>query len=180
MSSCNNPSICEYWFCNTKEKCLLDKQSSTPLRFKKPKKAKEKIILKPKYETEKPLQPLPITWENFFLATKGEFDEIFEIPNNYESIFKSKGSEYFINDEKTILIRKSDHWGFGIRNCHWYLKGYPRLHCGTWQKKQEQPLKIGIIKISELKEAIKPKKKRTFQSNEFILTDQILEKIHKK
>ena len=128
---------------------------------------KQKIVLKKsKKIKEVPIQPLPITWENFFLATKGSFDEIEFIPDGFVSFFKSKGSEYFINDDKTILIRKSDHWGFGIRYCNWYLKDYGFNHCGNWKKTVEEPLKIGKINISELLPSIKDKTKK-YQHQEF-------------
>jgi hypothetical protein len=132
-----------------------------------PKKNKKvKLITKNKKEINIPEQPLPINWENFFLATKGTFEEISKIPNGFSSFFKSKGSEYFINEDKTILIRESDHWGFGIRYCNWYLKGYGFEHCGNWKKKIDEPLKIGKINIIELSPSFKEKSKR-FQHQEF-------------
>ena len=135
-----------------------------------PLKIKKKIVLKEKTkkETEAPIQPLPITWENFFMATKGIFDEIDYIPYGFESFYKSKGSEYFINEDKTQLVRKSNHWGYGIKYCNWYLKGYGFRYCASWSKLVDNPLKTGIIKIGNLKPIIKKKKK--YQHQEFIPT----------
>lgn len=51
-NSCYTPHNCSYWFCQTKGKCLLDKDSKTPERFKKVKgklkPVNEVIIIKPR------------------------------------------------------------------------------------------------------------------------------------
>jgi len=123
-----------------------------------------KFILKPKEKPVKKItirkralknQPLPITYKNFFISTKGYFEEIGNLPEGYKSFFKSKGSEYFIDDKKEYLIRTSNHWGFGIAECDWHLKGYGFLHCGKWQKKHSKSIKIGIIRFDELQANIK-------------------------
>jgi hypothetical protein len=124
--------------------------------FKKERNLKKKELKsKTKRVSEKPKvnlleQPLPITINNFFIRTKGDFKEIQKIPDNYSLFFKSKGSEYYTNKQKTRVIRISDHWGKGIKNCAWYLEGYDRINCGIWKKAIENPVKIGIINIENL------------------------------
>jgi len=131
---------------NTKKNIVvIENRIITPPPVKK-----RRITLNNKKKIIVPDQPLPITWENFFIATRGTFDEIENMPNGFESFFKFKGSVYFINKDKSVLVRKSDHWGSRIRYCNWFLKGYGFQHCSAW-KKQEEPVKIGIIKIADLK-----------------------------
>ena len=108
------------------------------------------VVKKEKTKKVKPIQPLPITIENFFIATSGVFEELQEIPIDFEKFFASKGSEYYTNKDKTELIRVSDHWGYAIRFCSWHLRGYKYMFCGRWAKKVDQPKKIGIISFTDL------------------------------
>ena len=108
---------------------------------------KPKSIAKPK----KVVQPLPITIDNFFISTYGVFKEIEEIPKEYYSFFKSTGSEYFRTIKGDVVIRKSDHWGNGINNCSWFLEGHPIGSSWEWKKNMDDPIKIGMIEIWDLK-----------------------------
>lgn len=101
--------------------------------------------------SEPPNQTTPITWENFFIASKGMFTEVEEIPKNFTPLHKSRGSEYFISYDKKVLIRRSNHWGYGIRFCNWYLKGYGYDSCRRWKKNVDSPCKIGRVNINDLK-----------------------------
>lgn len=92
---------------------------------------------------------IQVTVDNFFQATIGEWNEIKELPEGFNSIFKSKGSEYFTKDGSEI-IRISDHWGHSIRFCTWYLKGYSSGSSRNWKKKYGPDKKIGIIHINDL------------------------------
>ena len=108
-------------------------------------------------------QPKPITWENFFISTYGLFKEIDSIPKGFTFIFSSKRSEYFVNKDKSIIIRASDHWGFGIKFCSWHLKNYGRCSCRNWKKYNGDDEKIGMIYIEDFtpNRSMKPKDKST-------------------
>lgn len=120
---------------------------------------KKIFILKPKEKgatpsKKKPLpivQPTPITWDNFFIKTYGEFEVIKKIPDGFITVFESKGSRYLVSKNKKTVVRISDHWGFGIKHCNWYLKGYKRSHCSRWQKTYGSEKFIGIITIDNFK-----------------------------
>lgn len=149
-------------FCNNKPRYIVDflnnpKKDSIVVRrkIKVQKPTKEKSLYTERLSSNG-VQPMPITCDNFHIATQGVFSELKEIPDTFERFYKSKSSEYLINKDKTHIIRISDHWGFGIKNCSWFIKGYPKMHCGTWLKKTLNPNKSGIIKIANLK----PNKKR--------------------
>ena len=96
-----------------------------------------------------------ITIENFYLQTKGVFYRIDEVPEGYFSIFRSKGSEYFTNIAKTKVVRVSDHWGYFIKNCDWFLRMRPnesirRMSSFAFSKKYEGKKFIGIIDLNDL------------------------------
>jgi len=110
--------------------------------YKKPTKVNENKIVQ---------QPLPITINNFFIRTKGTFKEIKTVPISYLRFFKSKGSEYYTNNERTKIVRVSDHWGSSIKLCTWYLESYDKINCGKWKKTIINPIKIGIIDVKDLK-----------------------------
>ena len=59
---------------------------------------------------------MSITKDNFFIKSTGYFKEIKEVPNDYEFIFKSKSSAYYVNKDKTKLVRVSDHWGVELKS----------------------------------------------------------------
>jgi hypothetical protein len=101
-------------------------------------------------KTDIPIQTLPITIDNFFIKTMGVFTEIYEIPSDFVMFFSSKGSRYYTNHTQDKLIRKSNHWGHGIKFCSWQLNGYKHLRLWDWQKKYGKTFKIGIISLSEL------------------------------
>ena len=137
----------EYFHQNYSLKQFEEVKNNFKLKKSKNKKRQRKLKLNITY----PIQPTPITINNFFISTKGLFNEISEIHLGFESFFKSKNSEYFTNSDRTILIRKSNHWGFRIKNCDWHLKGYGLVSCGRFSKENQNSFKIGIIKYSDLK-----------------------------
>lgn len=98
-----------------------------------------------------PIQPLPITIDNFFVSTYGIFDEIKQIPEGFSSFFKSRGSEYYSNAGKQHLIRVSNHWGLNINLCSWHLKGHRKTVTWEWQKKYGKHERIGLIKFTDFK-----------------------------
>jgi hypothetical protein len=98
-----------------------------------------------------PVQPTPITIDNFFISTKGVFTELIEMPEGFTIFFNSKESKYYSNEDKTQLIRISNHWGYGIKYCSWLLKGYKAEVAWKWKKSNGKHDRIGIISISNLK-----------------------------
>lgn len=90
-----------------------------------------------------------ITIENFFVSSEVTFNEIESIPKGFRCFFKSKSSIYFTNENKTAIIRKSDHWGTNIRQCNWFLGGYPKGHCGEWVTQLSNPWKLGITTFND-------------------------------
>lgn len=161
-SKCIMPENCTFWFCHHHKKCLLHEhveKNNTPVKSKptlsqiaRNNVRKTKVIS----FKDKPTQPTPITIDNFFIRTKGVFREIKEVPYGYKSIFKSKKSEYFTNEEKTKIVRISDHWGFKIRFCAWHLQSnpegsYEKMSSFKWSRiNGKKCFKIGIIHISDL------------------------------
>jgi len=91
-----------------------------------------------------------VTVDNFFKATIGTFDEIDNVPEGYECIFNSKSSIYYVNPEKTKIVRVSDHWGWGIRFCVWFLRGYEQQSARKWIKNHGPKMRVGIIEIKNL------------------------------
>lgn len=89
-----------------------------------------------------------ITIENFFLSSKGVFREISQVPSGFRRFFTSRGSRYYVSPDGSHLVRLSDHWGKGIRECEWNLEGYPLLHCSEWRSRIGR--RMGIISFSEL------------------------------
>lgn len=137
--------------CNSEGKT---QRLSSRLRVKKPTVKLKKDVPK-KNPNQLPIisfpivQPQPINHTNFHVATIGNFTEIKSIGATYKEFFKSKGSVYYVSKCKKYIIRKSDHWGANIKNCHWFLKGYPTFSCYSWNKKFG--VKIGRIPLSELR-----------------------------
>ena len=91
-----------------------------------------------------------ITIENFFEATVGTWHQIAEIPASFTFFFKSGNSEYYTNKDRTVVCRVSDHWGSGIRECNWYLKGHPRNNSFLFSKRNGGHNFIGIITLAKL------------------------------
>lgn len=88
---------------------------------------------------------------NFWKASVGTFEEILEIPEGFAVFSNSVSSSYYTNLEKTHVVRVSDHWGSGINQCNWYLKGYEKRNSFKWPEVcGPNPIKIGIVKISDL------------------------------
>jgi hypothetical protein len=115
-------------------------------------------------KTPKPEQPLPITIENFYISTTATFTEIKKIPDGFLEFFKSKGSQYFTNELKDVVVRKSDHWGYGIRHCNWFLKGHEKEFCGHWKNQKGKFMYIGIALIKSFQPNVKGVEIDTFNS----------------
>lgn len=92
-----------------------------------------------------------ITIDNFHIKSEGMFISIDLIPQNFKSFFKSKTSEYFTNENKTKLIRVSNHWGSRIRKCNWFLENFKKCKCNNWKRLNGESFLIGMIELSNLK-----------------------------
>lgn len=103
-----------------------------------------------------PDQPIPINADNFFVRTRGVWDLIVVVPDEYIQIFKSKKSVYWRSPDGAYLIRKSDHWGWGIRFCDWFLKFDPesgynhKISASQFRKIHHGQFFIGKIHIHNL------------------------------
>jgi|WetSurMetagenome_2_1015567.scaffolds.fasta_scaffold372870_2 hypothetical protein len=86
---------------------------------------------------------------NFWNASVGTWKETDEVPEAFTQFAKSGSSTYYTNKKEDTVIRVSDHWGSGIRECNWYLKGYARNNSFLFSKKYGG-FHIGIIKIKDL------------------------------
>lgn len=131
-------------------------EAPKPIRAKLPIR-KQPSETNPKVRLEKqigdgdiPIQTTPITIDNFFIASKGTFKELQSIPSGFTKFFTSKKSIYYSNEEKTELVRVSDHWGYRIRFCAWHLEGYKKISSWDWKKKIGNEMRIGIILYSDL------------------------------
>lgn len=126
-----------------------------------PKKEKSKTQIEAGFENiiDKPVKSIKKGHDitNFFIQSFGIFEEISEIPPDFYGFFASKRSLYYTNNDKSILIRSSDHWGTDIAKCIWFLKGYPQMSCWRWKKQYEGRFLIGMIRFDELT-AVKEKK----------------------
>lgn len=124
------------------------------MKYQRLPKVKTKIFPSIKTPSSKPIWN-GITVDNFHIQTKGVFYRIDEVPEGYVSIFRSKGSEYFTNAAKTKVVRVSDHWGYFIKDCDWFLRMQPgerirRMSSFTWSRRYENKKFIGIIDLNDL------------------------------
>jgi hypothetical protein len=87
-----------------------------------------------------------LTIDNFFEASVGVWSEIPGLPNGFVLLYESGKSKYFTNPEKTVVVRFSNHWGSGIRQCNWYLGNALRQNAWGWRGGS----KWGMIRISDL------------------------------
>jgi len=92
----------------------------------------------------------PITIKNFWNASVGTWEEINEIPEGFEKFANSGSSTYYTNKEKDTVVRTSDHWGSGIRECNWYLSGFPRNNSFLFSKRYSNHVFTGMIKLTDL------------------------------
>jgi len=88
--------------------------------------------------------------DDFWNASVGTWEIIEEIPDNFTQFANSKDSQYYTNEKEDTIIRVSNHWGSGIRECNWYLKGFKRNNSFLFSKWNNNKEFIGIIKISDL------------------------------
>ena len=91
-----------------------------------------------------------ITIDNFFEASVGTWHPIDKVPESFTLLFESGNSKYYTNKNNTVICRVSDHWGSGIRECNWYLKGHPRNNSFLFSKRNKGTEFIGIIKLNKL------------------------------
>lgn len=65
------------------------------------------------------------TSENFFESTKADYQRVDSLPNGFDQEnpdYESRsGSKYWYTDQG--VYRMSDHWGYGIASCWWFLDG---------------------------------------------------------
>lgn len=62
--------------------------------------------------------------DNFYQDTEVDYQEIGERPLGDPDYTSDSGSEYWHFPEG--VVRGSNHWGYGIGGCHWYLDGNSR------------------------------------------------------
>lgn len=91
-----------------------------------------------------------ITLENFRNASVGTWIELHYMPEGFTLHAKSGSSSYYVNSNKTMVVRSSDHWGSGIRECNWYLAGHPRNNSFLFSKKNGGKQFIGFIILDKL------------------------------
>jgi len=80
---------------------------------------------------------MDLTIENFWNASVGTWQEINKIPEGFEAFAESGSSFYYTNKEKDTVVRISDHWGSGIRECNWYLEGHRRNNKFLFSKRNK-------------------------------------------
>lgn len=95
--------------------------------------------------------------KNYFEDSFGVFTPEYGLPKDAEFLFHSPGrygggSTYWASKDGKTLYRDSDHWGSGIKNSDWYLKGdeCPGGHCGN----TKNDFYLGSIKFSDLRESM--------------------------
>lgn len=94
---------------------------------------------------------MKINITNFHLKSKGTFIQIDSIPKGFRLIYDSPtGSQYFANDDNSILIRKSDHWGRMIKKCSWFLRGYFQIDSLDWKEHIGTDFILGMIEFKNL------------------------------
>lgn len=99
-----------------------------------------------------------LTIKNFWNAsvgtwhplTEGVTNSCYTIPDNFHKFAESGNSEYYTNDDESVVCRISDHWGSGIRECNWYLEGHPRNNSFIFSKRNKGKRFAGVIEIKKL------------------------------
>lgn len=91
-----------------------------------------------------------LTIKDFWNASVGTWAPLNEIPCGLHKFAESGNSEYYTNESENVVLRISDHWGSGIRECNWYLKGYPRNNSFLFSKRNKGARFIGIIQLKDL------------------------------
>lgn len=97
-----------------------------------------------------------IDFDNFHLSTRATFVPYpkNKIPNrrpDYDSSkkeYSTSQSKYWYT--KDSVIRLSDHWGYGIASCDWFLKGYTD-NTAKWWSDDGTPV-AGICHISNFED----------------------------
>lgn len=95
-----------------------------------------------------------VTLENFFVATAGEWDscQFVDVPSQATVIQRSdSGSVQFtMPDEPGTVYRISDHWGSGIGQCNWYLRGQPKKNSFRFKEENGGKLFCGKVSLHQL------------------------------
>lgn len=76
-----------------------------------------------------------LTIKDFWNASVGTWHSLNDIPSGLHRFATSGNSEYYTNNEESVVCRISDHWGGGIRECNWYLEGHPRNNSFLFSKR---------------------------------------------
>lgn len=66
--------------------------------------------------------------DNFYIETEANFAEVEDRPQGAPDYTSESGSEYWYFPDG--VIRGSDHWGYGVGGCNWYLDGINRQMYG--------------------------------------------------
>ena len=66
--------------------------------------------------------------DNFYIETEANFAEVEDRPQGAPDYTSESGSEYWYFPDG--VIRGSDHWGYGVGRCNWYLDGINRQMYG--------------------------------------------------
>lgn len=92
-----------------------------------------------------------INADNYWNGTIGTWEEISQIPDEFLLEAGNPSSCYYLNKDKTEVVRVSNHWGSGIGVNNWYLNGYFKRNSYNWKDEcGDKIVRIGKIKISDL------------------------------
>lgn len=70
------------------------------------------------------------TKSNYFMGTEAIFVPC-ATPNRTPDYTSASGSDYWYTEDG--VIRKSDHWGYGVASCDWYMAGAEDVSCMDWR-----------------------------------------------
>lgn len=87
---------------------------------------------------------------NFWDASVGIWNELAEVPDGFTLFADNGNSKYYSNATRDEVVRISDHWGSGVRQCNWYLSGYRMNNSFLWQKRYGKGMRIGHVRICDL------------------------------
>ena len=70
------------------------------------------------------------TSRNYYMGTEAIFDRC-ERPNRPADYVSESGSAYWYGDDG--VIRESDHWGYEVASCNWYLGENDGMSAWAWE-----------------------------------------------